>query len=169
MSFLLNLFGLASPSRPSSATPKVEAITPAQVPEPDAASRAQPKPEALPTPFGIGDTPTAAEPAPTQHDIRGALDNFQAPGSLSGWALDATNPTNLLNIQVLLDGQQIAAGVTSFGRSDLRETGNTAGFRIDTEKNVDKDQIVGGRIKILADGQPISIWTGLINKLTAPN
>ncbi len=66
----------------------------------------------------------------------------------------------------MLDGKQIAAGVTSLQRPDIStEVVNTAGFWIDADRSVDPEQIVRGNIEILADGQLLAVWETLITKL----
>ncbi len=172
MSFVLSLFGLSSPPP---AKPKTDVAPPVQVPEvvpeADAASQAELQPESAPLPLGTSETPTDAAEVPVARKIDGAVDGFKQPGTFSGWALDLTNVSTPLVIQVLLDGEQIAAGATSFARPDLtgEAEGNTAGFRIDTDRNIDPEQIVQGRIEIHADGQPIGIWAGLIDMLKTPS
>lgn len=153
MSFFLKMFGLASPPAPASAKPPAPAKPPASAkPTTGAALEA-------------GLPPAAPAGSPVERKILGAVDGFRAPGSLSGWAMDQTNPSAPLPIEVLLDGQQIAAGVTSFGRPDLWKADNTAGFGIDTGRSIDPEHIVQKKIEIRAGGVPIAIWSGLTDRL----
>ncbi len=144
MSFFLNLFGLASP--PSS-------------------SRLTEKP--------IADAPTENAPATTPEsssarEIRGYVDGFQPPNVLNGWALDDTNPTASLVIEVLVGGQVIATGRTSFRRPDLNwAPDNTAGYWIDTQKIIDPAAFLEEKIEVRADGQPLIIGQHIIENLKA--
>ena len=154
MSFFLKMFGLTSPPPAASAMPTTDAALEAELP-----------PEIPSTVVGAGEQPPAPAELPVERKILGAVDGFRPPGSFTGWALDQTNPGVPLPIQVLLDGQEIAAGVTSFARPDLWKAENKAGFGIDTGRSIDPEQIVQKKIEIRAGGAPIAIWSGLMDRL----
>ena len=164
MSFVLSLFGLSSPPRPPAAKPTTDAVAPVQVS--DVATEHTASREAEARPEKVLLAPDAAE-VPIARKIIGGVDGFKVPGMFSGWALDETDPSNPVVVQVLLDGQQIAEGVTSFRRPDFtgNRAENTAGFRIVSDQVIDPEQIVEGKIEVRADGQPIGFWPVLIERL----
>ena len=161
MSFFLNLFGLSSPPKRPSDKPATDAAPPD-----DSASPTQVHPEGTAPSPGAIDAPVAAPEVPIAKKIHGFVDVFQPPGVVIGWALDDANPNAPLAIRVLVSGQEIAAGVTTFQRPDLKwAPDNTAGYRIDTHSSIDPKQFLNGSVQVLADSYSLVIGRHLIELL----